>query len=204
MIANPILNQFGFTLLYEGHKIVHGGFHNIAIMVIFGVIMAFLLHPLGIKFIEAFVYSVIGFGAHLFEDALVYRVGYRFLWPFSSKVMGLGILTQIQSEEYYIRNFFGIANTGVLIIGLMLLGAAGHWSEHVLKGEPGYDGICRTACTQNFLIDIFSIHYQSILYLASCSGRGPRPPGQCPPSPSRRGDRSGGTDQGDPAGPSFR
>jgi hypothetical protein len=93
-------------------------------MVIFGVIMAFLLHPLGIKFIEAFVYSVIGFGAHLFEDALVYRVGYRFLWPFSSKVMGLGILTQIQSEEYYIRNFFGIANTGVLIIGLMILGAA--------------------------------------------------------------------------------
>lgn len=124
IIANPILNQFGFTLLYEGHKIVHGDFHNIAIMVIFGIIVAFLLHPLGIKFIEAFVYSVIGFGAHLFEDALVYRMGYRFLWPFSSKIMGLGILTQIQSEEYYIRNFFGIANTGVLIIGLMLLGAA--------------------------------------------------------------------------------
>ena len=113
MIANPILNQFGFTLLYGGHKIAHGDFHNIAIMVIFGVIMAFLLHPLGIKLIEAFVYSVIGFGAHLFEDALVYKVGYRFLWPFSSKIMGLGILTQIQSEEYYIRNFFGIANTGV-------------------------------------------------------------------------------------------
>jgi hypothetical protein len=124
IIANPILNQLGFTLLYEGHKIVHGGFHNIAIMVIFGIVMAFLLHPLGIKFLDSFVYSVIGFGAHLFEDALVYRVGYRYLWPLSSKVMGLGFLTGIQSEEYYISNFFGIANTGVLVIGLIVLGAA--------------------------------------------------------------------------------
>ncbi|WP_440949193.1 metal-dependent hydrolase [Methanosphaerula subterraneus] len=124
ILANPVLNQLGFTLLYEGHKIVHGGFHNIAIMVIFGIAVAFLLHPLGIKFLDSFVYSVIGFGAHLFEDALVYRVGYRFLWPLSSNVMGLGILTEIQSEEDYIRNFFGIANTGVLIMGLVLLCAA--------------------------------------------------------------------------------
>lgn len=124
ILANPVLNQLGFTLLYEGHKIVHGGFHNIAIMVIFGVAVAFLLHPLGIKFLDSFVYSVIGFGAHLFEDALVFKVGYRFLWPLSSNVMGLGILTEIQSEEDYISNFFGIANTGVLIIGLVLLCAA--------------------------------------------------------------------------------
>ena len=124
LIANPILHSLGFTLLYEGHKISHGDFHNIAIMVIFGIFMAFLLYPLGINFFDSFFYSVIGFGAHLFEDALVYRVGYRFLWPFSSKVMGLGLLTAIQSEEYYIRDFFGIANTGVLIIGLIVLGAA--------------------------------------------------------------------------------
>jgi hypothetical protein len=124
ILANPILNRLGFTLLYEGHKIAHGDFHNIAIMVIFGIVMAFLLHPLGIKLIYSFVYSVIGFGAHLFEDALVYKVGYRFLWPFSSKIMGLGILTQVQSEEHYISNFYGIANTGVLIIGLIVLCAA--------------------------------------------------------------------------------
>jgi len=124
LIANPVLRKLGFTLLYEGHAIAHGDFHNIAILVIFGIIMAFLLYPLGIKFFDAFFYSVIGFGAHLFEDVLVYRVGYRFLWPLSSKVMGLGLLTTIQSEDYYIRDFFGVANTGVLIIGLIVLGAA--------------------------------------------------------------------------------
>lgn len=124
ILANPILNRFGLTLLYEGHRIAHGDFHNIAIMVMFGIGMAFLLHPLGIKLLDSFVYSVIGFGAHLFEDALVFKVGYRFLWPLSSKIMGLGLLTQIQSEEYYISNFFGIANTGVLIIGLIVLCAA--------------------------------------------------------------------------------
>lgn len=124
IIANPLLNRLGFTLMYEGHKIVHGDFHTIAIMVIFGIVMAFLLHPLGIKFLDSFVYAVIGFGAHLFEDALVYRVGYRYLWPLSSERMGLGLLTGIQSEEHYISNFFGIANTGVLMIGLIVLGAA--------------------------------------------------------------------------------
>lgn len=124
LIANPVLNRLGFTLMYEGHKIVHGDFHTVAILVIFSIVMAFLLHPLGIKFIDSFVYSVIGFGAHLFEDALVYRVGYQYLWPFSSVKMGLGLLTGIQSEDYYINNFFGIANTGVLIIGLIVLGAA--------------------------------------------------------------------------------
>jgi len=124
ILANQVLNQLGFTLLYEGHKIAHGGFHTIAVMVIFGIVMAFLLHPLGIKFLDSFVYSVIGFGAHLFEDALVFKVGYRYLWPLSSEKMGLGLLTEIQSEEYYISNFLGIANTGVLIIGLIVLGAA--------------------------------------------------------------------------------
>ena len=124
LLVNPVLNRLGFTFLYVGHRITHGDFHNIAIMVIFGILMAFLLHPFGIKFVDGFFFSVIGFGAHLFEDALVYKVGYPFLWPLSLKVMGLGLLTEMQSEEYYIRNFFGIANTGVLITGLIFLSVA--------------------------------------------------------------------------------
>jgi hypothetical protein len=124
LLVNPVLNRLGFTLLYNGHRITHGDFHNIAMMVIFGILMAFLLHPFGIKFFDGFFFSVIGFGAHLFEDALVYKVGYPFLWPLTSKVLGLGLLTEMQSEEFYIRNFFGIANTGVLITGLIFLSAA--------------------------------------------------------------------------------
>jgi hypothetical protein len=83
--------------------------------------VAFLLHPFGIRFFDAFFFAVIGFGAHLFEDALVYKVGYPYLWPFLSEDLGIGLVPNVLSEEGYIRDFFGIANTGVLIIGLVLL-----------------------------------------------------------------------------------
>ena len=119
--ANRVFTRFGFTLLFEGHRISHGDFHNIAVMVIFGIAVAFLLHPFGVKFFEGFLFSIIGFGAHLFEDALVFDPGYKFLWPFSSKVLGFGLLPGIISEEYYIRDFFGIANTVVLVIGIVFL-----------------------------------------------------------------------------------
>jgi hypothetical protein len=121
LIANPILTRFGFTLLFEGHRISHGVFHNIAVMVIFGILVAFLLHPLGIRFFDAFFFSVIGFGAHLVEDALVYKEGYPFLWPLSSQVLGLGLLPDMLSEENYFKDFFGIANTEVLIVGMVFL-----------------------------------------------------------------------------------
>jgi len=119
VIANPVLTRFGFTLLFEGHRISHGVFHNIAVMVIFGILVAFLLHPLGIRFFDALFFSIIGFGAHLVEDALVYKVGYPYLWPFSSQELGWGLLPNIVSEENYIRDFFGIANTEVLVIGFL-------------------------------------------------------------------------------------
>ena len=120
-IANRVLTRFGFTLLFEGHKISHGVFHNIAIMVIFGILVAFFLHPWGIRFFDAVFFSVIGFGAHLVEDALVYKVAYPFFWPFSSEVVGLGLLPNMVSEENYYRDFFGIANTEVLIVGVVFL-----------------------------------------------------------------------------------
>ena len=119
LIANRVLTSFGFTLLFEGHRITHGVFHNIAMMVIFGTLVAFLLHPFGIRFFDAFFFSVIGFGAHLFEDALVYKVGYPYLWPFSSEDLGWGLLPNILSEENYFKDFFGIANTDVLIVGVV-------------------------------------------------------------------------------------
>jgi hypothetical protein len=120
-LVNGVFSRFGFTILFEGHRISHGDFHNIAVMIIFGIAVAFLLHPFGIKFFEGFLFSIIGFGAHLFEDALVYDPGYKFLWPLSQKVLGLGLLPGIISEEYYIRDFFRIANTVVLEVGLVFL-----------------------------------------------------------------------------------
>ena len=121
LVANRVLTSFGFTLLFEGHRISHGVFHNIAIMVLFGVLAAFLLHPFGIRFFDAFFFAVVGFGAHLFEDALVYDPGYAFLWPISSKVLGFGLLPNMINEENYQGTFFHIANTEVLVIGLACL-----------------------------------------------------------------------------------
>jgi LexA-binding, inner membrane-associated putative hydrolase len=120
-IANGVLTRFGFTLLFEGHRITHGVFHNIAIMLIFGILLAFLLHPFGIRFFDAFFFGIVGFAAHLFEDALVYDPGYAFLWPLSSKVLGFGLLPHMLNEENYMRDFLGIANTDVVIIGLVFL-----------------------------------------------------------------------------------
>ena len=68
---------------------------------------------------DALFFSLLGFGAHLFEDALVFKVGYPYLWPFSSQKLGIGLIPTIVSEETYIRDFLGIANTDVLIIGVV-------------------------------------------------------------------------------------
>jgi hypothetical protein len=121
VIANAVLKTAGFTLLFKGHTIYHGTFHNIAVMVLFGVFVAFLLHPLGIRFFDAVFFAIIGFGAHLFEDALVYKEGYPFLWPFISRDLGIGLLPEMMSEEYYFKDFFRIANTEVLVIGIGVL-----------------------------------------------------------------------------------
>jgi len=119
-IGDWILNSIGFTVLFEGHTIHHGTFHNIAALVIFSVMIAFLLHPLGIRFADSLIFAAIGFGAHLFEDALVYPSNYMYLWPFTREKLGLDWLP-MGGEESYHADFFHIANTEVLLIGLILL-----------------------------------------------------------------------------------
>ena len=123
-LFNPLLRRLGIGLLVNGHPILHGTFHNIAFMVLFGIAMAFVLHPLGLRFLDSLMFAVIGFGAHLVEDALVYKIGYVFLWPISSGRTGFGLLTNMINEETYVRDLFGLANTDVFIIGLVLLFSA--------------------------------------------------------------------------------
>jgi hypothetical protein len=119
-ISDAILNGIGFTVLFEGHTIHHGTFHNVSAMIIFGIILAFSLHPLGIRFFDTILFTIIGFGAHLFEDALVYPANYMYLWPLSSEKLGLAWLP-VGSEEVYNATFLHIANTEVLYIGLVFL-----------------------------------------------------------------------------------
>jgi membrane-bound metal-dependent hydrolase YbcI (DUF457 family) len=124
IVAKSALNKLGFIVLFDGQPIHHGTFHTVAMMVIFAILLAFFLHPFGIRFIDTLFFATIGYGAHLFEDALVYKVGYMYLWPFSTKILGLGLLPNIINEENYIRDFFRVANTEVLFVGILVLTAA--------------------------------------------------------------------------------
>jgi membrane-bound metal-dependent hydrolase YbcI (DUF457 family) len=123
-LANPVIRRLGIRLLLDGSSIQHGTFHTIAFMVIFGIAVAFLLHPFGLKFLDSLFFSMLGFGAHLFEDTLVYDPGWKVFWPFSSEEVGFGLLPKIITGERYVKDFFNIANSEVLIIGLLLLLAA--------------------------------------------------------------------------------
>lgn len=123
-IAGPILRHFfGITLIF-GYTIHRGVFHTVAAMFLFGLIIAILLHPFGIRYFDAFIFTAIGTGAHLLEDALVYPANYMYLWPLSSAKIGLAWLTVGLSEENYTSDFFHLANTEVLLIGLAVLAAA--------------------------------------------------------------------------------
>lgn len=113
-VTNSILKKIGITLLVYGEPIKHGDFHNILVLLIYGILVALLLNTVKTNMIDSFILACIGFTAHLFEDYIVFNPGYRFFWPISDKIYGIGIIK-------YKADFYGIANTDVLIIGLVAI-----------------------------------------------------------------------------------
>ncbi|MDT8358664.1 MAG: metal-dependent hydrolase, partial [Methanomicrobiaceae archaeon] len=100
------------------HMTVHSRyFHNIAVLVVFALLAGLVLSRYGHPYFLSAAYAGFGFAAHLFEDALVYAGGGAFLWPISSEPVGIGIFPG------YSRDFFEVANTGVLTLGLLFLAA---------------------------------------------------------------------------------
>jgi len=114
MIADTVLKKIGVTVLVYGSPISHGNFHNIAVLLAYAVSVALLLHPIGIKLVDSFFFAGMGFAAHMFEDALIANPAYPFLWPVSTQRFGIGIFN-------YSRDWFGIADKEVLVIGLILV-----------------------------------------------------------------------------------
>jgi hypothetical protein len=117
VIANLVLRKFDVVVLIHGHHIVHGDFHNLIALALYALMVAFLLNPLGIKFIDALIFALVGFSAHFFEDFLVESPAYDFLYPLTDRVYGWGLLPNV-------HDFHGIANREVLAIGLILAAAS--------------------------------------------------------------------------------
>ena len=97
-----ILRQFRIYIRIDGFTFYHGAFHNLAALLIIGVVIAYVLYMFGIPFLDALIFSIIGFGAHLFEDASGLPWGYAYLWRVTSAKIGLGWLTVAFDEERYI------------------------------------------------------------------------------------------------------
>ncbi|MBP7300023.1 MAG: metal-dependent hydrolase, partial [Methanoculleus sp.] len=117
IVADGLLQRIGITVMVHGSPIRHGNFHNAAVMLAYAVFAALLLHPAGVRLVDSFFFAAAGFGAHLFEDALVYKGGYAFFWPLSNQHYGIGAFE-------YTRDWYGVANAEVLIVGVIALAGA--------------------------------------------------------------------------------
>ena len=110
-----VFNKTGTDIQIFGVSIEHGDFHNVGFLILYALTMAVLLYPFGLKFFDVFIFSAVGFGAHLLEDALVFSSAYGILWNLTPFKFGTGI---------YYKNFYGIADINVLIWGGFFLGIA--------------------------------------------------------------------------------
>jgi hypothetical protein len=91
-VASYALNPLGITTFTDpcGCPGLHGDFHNLSFLLLYAAIVAFLLNHWGFRFWDAFVFAGVGFGAHLIEDALVFKQAYplaanhTYIWDRSS------------------------------------------------------------------------------------------------------------------------
>lgn len=118
MVADRMLQSVGITFLIYGNRITHGGFHILAAVLIYAVVLAYLLHPLHVGFFDALVFSAVGYGAHIFEDALISApsvMNNYFFWPLSSSRMdiGLGVFKYSAPGKTF--------DPDVMAVGLLLL-----------------------------------------------------------------------------------
>lgn len=118
IFIDGILKKINVAVLVYRQPIKHGDFHNILILIMYAILIALLLNTINIKMKDSFILASIGFGAHLFEDALVFNPGYRFFWPILNQKFGIGILGYSYNDN---KDFYGIANTNVLVIGVILV-----------------------------------------------------------------------------------
>jgi hypothetical protein len=99
---------FGTPLL-----LYHGAFHNILVLAAISLAVAVIGSRVGIRFGDAFLCTAIGYGTHLFCDAVAYNEVPYLLWP-------LGPARTGQVPFWYSPDLLGIAQGSVLAIALLL------------------------------------------------------------------------------------
>lgn len=120
-IFDIIRNPPEFTSGLIPHMVEHSRyFHTLGSLLVYALFAGiFLARWQGLKFSECAFFGGAGFAAHLLEDALVYNPSSAIFWPLSPQEMGIGLLP-------HTRDFFSLANTEVLLVGMaLLMGAVG-------------------------------------------------------------------------------
>ena len=96
--------------------IYHTEFHNIFICIVISVTFAYLLNKyIKVPYVDGFIYTIIGFSAHLLEDMFVYPTGVTIFAPFNGTPVVFNIFPN------YTPSFFSLFNPDVMLIGLLLL-----------------------------------------------------------------------------------
>jgi membrane-bound metal-dependent hydrolase YbcI (DUF457 family) len=153
VVAGELLKKLDLNILIDGATIKHGDFHNIAFLLLFATAAALVLKLAGMRFWDSFLFAGVGFGAHMFEDALVFKPFYAFFWPISGQKFGIGLLD-------YKPDLYGIANTDVLIVGVILIVLCGG-IRAFYEGNGGIWRIARTvgiaAGIMILMVSVFSI-----------------------------------------------
>ena len=105
------------------------------------------------RFGDSFLFAGIGFGAHMFEDALIANPAYAFFWPLSDQRFGIGLFD-------YRPDLYGIASTDVLIVGVILMVLCGG-VRVFYEGKEGIRRIARTVGIAGvimiLMVPVFSI-----------------------------------------------
>jgi membrane-bound metal-dependent hydrolase YbcI (DUF457 family) len=146
IVAGEVLKNLDMNVLIDGNPIRHGDFHNIAFLLLFACAAALVLRLAGMRFGDSFMFAGIGYGAHMFEDALIANPAYAFFWPLSLQKFGIGIIE-------YRPDWYGLANTEVLIAGLVVLTLC----TGIRAAYEGKDGITRTVKTLGVAVILLSV-----------------------------------------------
>ncbi len=112
-----------------------------------------MLRLAGMRFGDSFLFAGIGWGAHMFEDALIANPAYAFFWPISEQKFGIGLFD-------YKPDLYGIASTDVLVVGVILMVFFGG-IRAFYEGKGGIRRIARmvgiAAAIMILMVPVFSI-----------------------------------------------